>query len=778
VLHNLKPRKPAELVGADLWSAIHHVTGTEKEDQKAPPLFAGTWTEVCMRIVREVAEALEHAHRSGVLHRDLKPSNVMITSGGRVLLLDFGLSSMENTDRITRSGSQVGSLPYMAPEILDAENPRFDRRSDVYALGATLFELLTLRLPFEARSQVSLRDAIGRGTPADMRTHNPKLSWEAETICLKALERDPAERYASSDELARDLTHALEHRAINARRASLARRTRRLVQRRPGWSAASLLLLLLLAGGPIVLAVQEASANRRIAEERDDAQASFRKTLDSIGFMTTVGAKSLEYLPGASAEREQILQGALDLYLDLIDHHADDQELKKDLADARHSIGVLQSLLGRDTEAEETLGQARDAFAELAVDYPELWVDYALAEHKIAVIVARGQRVSLAEGLYEEGLTSLSRAPASPRRRSARAALLSSRANLYYATRRQEQSQTDLQIAIEILRGLEHQTDDEWRRRFRLVLALNALSVSSEFLQGPNPSAEAANSEATTILETMRKERPQDATVEYELAVAHVNRSVQLFHEDRPALALEQALLASETLKDLTARFPDIITYAEFYSAILQQVAAGYSLTNRHKEAFAVFEDAVERLEKLNRERPNTLLYLRYLGISRMNLAIHMKGEGDLDGAAALLSLAVDSFKELLELHPEDSMGSDIITRAAFQLAMVHVRRGSHAEAVEAWKRLPDEYCRDVSPLEGAVVFAHCVPLARRDAALDIETQIDLADAYEQRSLAYLARAAVSLNALAEHLKMQWTEPVRDLEGYPAVLEELSAAKD
>ncbi len=80
--------------------------------------------------------------------------------------------------------------------------------------------------------------------------------------------------------------------------------------------------------------------------------------------------------------------------------------------------------------------------------------------------------------------------------------------------------------------------------------------------------------------------------------------------------------------------------------------------------------------------------------------------------------------------------------------------------------------------VEGAVVFAHCVPLARRDAALDIETQIDLADAYEQRSLAYLARATVSLNALEEHLKMQWTEPVRDLEGYPAVLEELSAAKD
>ncbi|MFO0985346.1 MAG: protein kinase [Planctomycetota bacterium] len=204
-----------------------------------------------------------------MLHRDVKPSNVMLTHDGRVMLVDFGLASTRGSDRITRSGSQVGSLPYMAPEQVRGDASASDQRTDVYALGVVLYELLTLKLLFLGEHAEITRQRILAGQPPPPRRWNASVPWDAETVCLTAIETDAARRYPTMGDLVRDLGNVLELRPI-ARRASPWFKLRAMVAAASGASAMIALAVLLVTAGPSLLWWQQAHASR-ISHERDQA---------------------------------------------------------------------------------------------------------------------------------------------------------------------------------------------------------------------------------------------------------------------------------------------------------------------------------------------------------------------------------------------------------------------------------------------------------------------------------------------------------------------------
>jgi hypothetical protein len=174
------------------------------------------------RLLGDVAGAVERAHQLGIQHRDLKPGNILVDAALRPRILDFGLSS-----GATERGHGLGTLAYMAPEQLDPARP-IDARTDVYALGVVLFELLCGERPFVAESDARLRDAICRGEPRLPREIDPSVPEPLQSIALTAMAADPAQRYATARELAADLNRYLEDRPVLARpaayRAALARR--------------------------------------------------------------------------------------------------------------------------------------------------------------------------------------------------------------------------------------------------------------------------------------------------------------------------------------------------------------------------------------------------------------------------------------------------------------------------------------------------------------------------------------------------------------------------
>jgi serine/threonine protein kinase/WD40 repeat protein/tetratricopeptide (TPR) repeat protein len=232
------------------------------------------------RIGVQVADALAYAHRQGILHRDVKPSNLLLDQQGMVWVTDFGLAKAEGTEDLTHTGDIVGTIRFMAPERFEGKSLP---QSDVYALGLTLYEMLTLRPAFDDTNKGRLIDRVLHEPPLPLRKVDPRIPRDLETVVLKCLAKDPKERYATAEALAEDLRRFLADRPIHARRATAAEKTWRWCRRNPwvaGLSAAVLLLLLVVAVSSSVFALRlrEELGHRRLAE-RDQLEQLFTAQL-------------------------------------------------------------------------------------------------------------------------------------------------------------------------------------------------------------------------------------------------------------------------------------------------------------------------------------------------------------------------------------------------------------------------------------------------------------------------------------------------------------------
>src|SRR5262249_18735844 len=201
VLQAFEGRSPTSLAPRDLVALLRERGVPDlPEAGTSASIHGRTWAEICCRVVRQAALALAHAHEQGVMHRDLKPSNLMLTSSGLVRIVDFGCALAAGHERLTRTGTELGSLPYIAPEQL--RGAATDCRTDVYGLGVTLYELLALEAPYLDPDPERTRALIFSGRPRGLRLANPDVPWDVETVCLVAMDRDPERRYASMQELA------------------------------------------------------------------------------------------------------------------------------------------------------------------------------------------------------------------------------------------------------------------------------------------------------------------------------------------------------------------------------------------------------------------------------------------------------------------------------------------------------------------------------------------------------------------------------------------------
>lgn len=232
------------------------------------------------RWLREVAAAVHHAHAHGVLHRDLKPSNILIEpwdDGGRPRVTDFGLAKLMDADTgLTRSGAAAGSPGFMAPE--QARGSVATPASDVYGLGAVLYYTLTGRAPFQGETVASVLAQVERDDPLPPRRLNGSVPRDLETICLKALEKNPARRYASAAALGDDLARFLNDQPVQARPLGPLARSGRWARRRPWEAAAAGLVALLLTGGFFFLAWR-AQTDRRHRKELASEQRATRLAL-------------------------------------------------------------------------------------------------------------------------------------------------------------------------------------------------------------------------------------------------------------------------------------------------------------------------------------------------------------------------------------------------------------------------------------------------------------------------------------------------------------------
>ncbi len=379
LLANVPAHSPQTLTGADLRSAMEAVM-----DEDAPAsawdeeFFRGTWVDVCLRIARQIADALQHAHERGVLHRDVKPSNILLTPGGRAVLVDFGLASLQGTERLTRSGAQLGSLHYMPPEQLDGRVRDIGPRSDVYSLGVTLYELLTLRAPYASQSVQRLRGLILEGHAPEPRRSNRAISRDVNVVVTCAMDPAIERRYETASEFAADLVAARAHRPIAARPAGLGLRMARWIHRHPTAATGIAAGFLIFMVAPTVFGVQSYLAAERQRDLNDELSSTLGQrdallaaTLD--GFEDVIrwtAHDALSDVPGVQEERLEVIDKGLAIFSRVRDLRPEDSPVRLQQALMLRTRGNILSVLGREAEAHAQFEEAAVAF-EQALEDPD-----------------------------------------------------------------------------------------------------------------------------------------------------------------------------------------------------------------------------------------------------------------------------------------------------------------------------------------------------------------------------------------------------------------------
>jgi serine/threonine protein kinase len=305
-------------------------------------------------LARQAALALEHAHQTGIVHRDIKPGNLLLDSRGQLWVTDFGLAQVSGEAGLTVTGELLGTLRYASPEQALGRRGVVDHRSDVYSLGVTLYELLTLKPIFDGRDRHDLLRQIVDEDPRLPRSIDRTIPVELETIVLKAVAKEPAERYATAQELADDLQRFLEDQPIRARRPSLVEKGRKWARRHKSMVASAVAALVLSVSFATVLTLQAYDRERQKAEEADEqrirAEESFRQAREAVDAFAQIAEEEPASNPGAQALRRRLLEAALTYYQAFLDQHRDEPSIQADLESSRSKVqailGELATLMG------------------------------------------------------------------------------------------------------------------------------------------------------------------------------------------------------------------------------------------------------------------------------------------------------------------------------------------------------------------------------------------------------------------------------------------------
>jgi serine/threonine protein kinase len=279
------PNSKETLGSAD--SAAHSsslsLPGTSRDSRSKRSRAASFWQSVA-QIGIQVADALEYAHKQGILHRDIKPSNLLLDSRGTVWVTDFGLAKADDQQNLTHTGDILGTIRYMPPEAFEGKH---DAQGDIYSLGLTLYELLAFRPAFNQKDRASLIRQVTHDEPQRLSKVRRDVPRDLETIIHKAIDRDTSGRYRTADELADDLQRFLDDEPIIARRLSSLERLTRWRRHNRGLAAALLTAFLALACGTAVSTALAFRANRdaeradHLARVASAAAAEARRSADA-----------------------------------------------------------------------------------------------------------------------------------------------------------------------------------------------------------------------------------------------------------------------------------------------------------------------------------------------------------------------------------------------------------------------------------------------------------------------------------------------------------------
>jgi tetratricopeptide (TPR) repeat protein len=603
------------------------------------------------RLAETLARAMHYAHTQGVIHRDLKPGNVLLTGDGIPKITDFGLAKCLDDDAgRTRHGDVLGTPSYMAPEQAAGRTAVVGPSTDVYGLGALLYEMLTGRPPFRGATALETLEQVKAQEPVPPSRLQPRLPRDLETACLKCLEKDPGRRYASALDLANDLGRFLAGEPIRARPVGPGGRWWRWARRRPyvaGLGAAVFLLLLVLAGGATATVFRLAAAKaevdgqaalleqalRRERAERARAQATLRAGLQAVNDSFTRVSDATRDVPGLQPVRKQLLEAALAHFQEFLARWGDEPAVQTEVARAWLRVGVITREIVTETDALEPLAKARALLKDLVARQPGEW-DHrrALAEacHVLGIIHGRARQLDEAARYTQEALAELSTVVQKHADSPAVYGALKDLAQVY------------LYFALLL------------EERQEIPDALLALDRSAETLRD------------------LAARRPADDTFALPLARTFHVRGLMIWRARRSADSLASFARAIDLLTDLPSQSGKTLAARQMLGNAFN--GQGWVLLGlgRLDEAEGSLEKAVRVREQLARENPAVSEYQAEWASTLFNQGALRAEQGRAPDAVALLQRACALYEQVLADNGQVTAYRTSLAQCYVRLAQAH----------------------------------------------------------------------------------------------------------
>jgi serine/threonine-protein kinase len=702
------------------------------------------WRSVA-RIGIQVADALAYAASQGVLHRDIKPSNLLLDTHGIVWVTDFGLAKAAGDEAsLTNSGDVLGTVRYMAPERFQGEA---DARSDLYALGLTLYEMLTLRSAFDEANRDKLIVQVMHAEPPSPRAIDPTLPRDLETIVLKTIAREPGRRYAGAAELADDLQRFIDDRPIKARRLSPAQHAWRWCRRKPVVaSLVGVLAVTVLAGFAGVLwQADRAEREKAVAQlERDEADKNFRQVLATIDrYCTQVSEDVLLNEPGMQPLRRKLLAAAREYYGEFVRQGSDRPQVRVELGRASQRLGTLTGEVESWVEALPHFQEAVALFDQLRRDFPSQ-ADHvhqlATALHDLGDCYHRGERIDEARDAYRRALALedelAANHPGAAQYKDQRARLHVSLGRLHDDQRQAVESRREYETARDMWLHLRQRYPDDRRYRERLGSVYAALGVLIH-KTGPMEDAEAFFKSALELRAALAAE--QQGVVRLQAALGQIHSSMGILYYDIKKLSQAEAAF-DEALKvwvELATLNPRVSRFEIEKAAMYNKLGATRWRGGKAAPAADFHEKALAIRKRLADEQPQDPTRQRDLAETYNNLGLAYSQLGKKPEAEDAFRKTIAIFEPLVRDHRK-------LPDYRYRLALAHNNLGTVYRSERRWQDaeaaflaatpLWEELVRDH---EGIVDYARFSGASHYNLGLTYQDtdRIDLAEQSFRRAL-------------------------------------------
>jgi serine/threonine-protein kinase len=678
-------------------------------------------------LVQALAGAMHHAHQQGIVHRDLKPANILLVAGeerGGVSapchgaltrprsehgaltpppslhgaltpprsspatlfpkITDFGLAKQLDSDGgQTQSGAIVGTPSYMAPEQAEGQMKAAGPTTDVYALGAVLYQCLTGRPPFLAATPLETLLQVKYLAPVPPRRLQPKVGRDLETICLKCLEKEPGKRYATAQALADDLGCFLGGRPIQARPVRFPERLWRACRRQPRVALLAAALLLAVVGGFATVTylwrLAEATARREEAQhqraeqhleeahaavQREEAQRqradrNLKKAHAAVEqYLFVLSQIQLSREPGTQALQKKLVEDALASFQDFLGQRPDAPDLQASVAFAHFHMGSITSKIGSREKARVEFAQARAIFEDLVRANPEDFrLRRALARtYRFLGGVQKdtGQRGE-ARGSYERA-RDLGRELVRTGSADAESADELGLTYLQLGILQKEGGDSDAALgAYEEARRIFAKLDEAYPTFSRYASNLALVHEVTGILQAETGQVTAARESFGRVRDIRRRladANPTDLALQSSLATISMNLGALLTQFGEFANARASLREAQEILDKLARVNPTDQMHQKKLAQVHRDLGQGYYQSGDAKAALTAYKQARALFEKLHGDNPTVTEYQSGLAATlRVLSGLLSEGGSSAEGRQAA-ERACDLFRKLVRADP------------------------------------------------------------------------------------------------------------------------------